>query len=66
MILFIYSWETHGGRAETQAEGEADSIAGSQMRDLIPGLQDYALGLKQALKHRATQGSPKVTFIMQY
>ena len=30
--------------AETQAEGEAGTIAGSPTWDSIPGLQDQALG----------------------
>ena len=30
---------------------------GSLMWDLIPGLQDHALGQRQALNHCATQGS---------
>ena len=35
--------------AETQAEGEAGSIAGIPTQDSIPGLQDHALGQRQAL-----------------
>ena len=35
--------------AETQAEGEADSNAGSPTRDLIPGLQDQALSQRRRL-----------------
>ena len=34
------------------------------MRDLIPGLQDRALGQRQAPNRCATQGSPDYVFIM--
>ena len=35
--------------AETQAEGEAGSMQGARRGDWIPGLQDDALGQRQAL-----------------
>ena len=43
--------------AETQAEGEEAPRTGSPMWDLIPGLQDRALGQRQAPNRCATQGS---------
>ena len=43
--------------AETQAEGEAAPCTGSPMWDSIPGLQDRALGQRQAPNRCATQGS---------
>ena len=48
--------------AETQAEGEAGSMHRSPMWDSIPGLQDRALGQRQALNRCATQGSPWISF----
>ena len=53
-ILFIYSWEKE---VETQAEGEAGSIAGSPTWNSIPGLQDHALSLRQMLNRWAIQAS---------
>ena len=35
---------------------------GSSMWDLIPGLQDHALGQRQAPNRCATQGSPRIFF----
>ena len=54
--------EGEGGRerereAETQAEGEAGSMHRSPTWDSIPGLQDRALGQRQAPNRYATQGS---------
>ena len=43
--------------AETQAEGEAGSMHREPMWDSIPGLQDRALGQRQAPNGCATQGS---------
>ena len=42
--------------AETQAEGEAGSMPEPDV-DSIPGLQDPALGQRQAPNRCATQGS---------
>ena len=47
---------------ETQAEGEAGSMHPEPMWDSIPGLQDHALGQRQALNCCATQGSRKCSF----
>ena len=44
--------------AETQAEGEAGSMHWEPMWDSIPGLQDCALGQRQAPNRCATQESP--------
>ena len=35
---------------------------GSWMWDSIPGLQDHALGQRQALNRCTTQGSPRIIF----
>ena len=47
--------------AETQAEGEAGpmpgALRGTRSWDLIPGLEDRALGQRQTLNRWATQGS---------
>ena len=43
--------------AETQAEGEAGSMHREPMWDSIPGLQDRALGQRQAPNRCTTQGS---------
>ena len=51
--------------AETQAEGEAGSMhrePRSLTWDSIPGLQDRALGQRQAPNRCATQGSPSECF----
>ena len=53
-ILFIYSWETHRERGR----GRSRLHAGSLTWDLIPELQDNALGQRQALNCWATQGFP--------
>ena len=45
--------------AETQAEREAGSMHWETMWDSIPGLQDRALGQRQAPNRWATQGPPK-------
>ena len=50
--LFLFIHDRHREReAETQAEGEAGSTL---------GLQDCALGQRQARNRGATQGSPRV------
>ena len=50
--LFIHRNAERERGPETQAEGEADSMPGARRgtrsRDSIPGLQDYALGQRQA------------------
>ncbi|MEQ1359171.1 hypothetical protein ABLW26_22930, partial [Salmonella enterica] len=62
-LYFIYLFMTDTERkreAETQAEGEAEKQApctGSPTWDSIPGLQDRALGQRQAPNRCATQGS---------
>ena len=48
--------------AETQAEGEAGSMHREPTWDSIPGLQDHALGQRQAPNRCATQGSLVVFF----
>ena len=48
--------------AETQAEGEAGSMRREPDVGSIPGLQDRALGQRQALNHCATQGSLSILY----
>ena len=45
-----------------QREKQAPCI-GSPMWDWIPGLQDRALGQRQALNHCASQGSPMCSIL---
>ena len=68
---FLFIYDSHRERerereAETQAEGEAGSCTGSPTWDSIPGLQDRALGQRQAPNHCAIQGSPQSYFLMGY
>ena len=46
-ILFIYSRETQIERGRDTGRGRSRLHAGSPMWDLIPGLQDHALGRRQ-------------------
>ena len=48
-LNFIYSWDTQR-EAETQAEGEAGSLQGNLMWNLIPGPRDHHLSQRQMLK----------------
>ena len=61
-ILFIYSWETHTHththRGRDTGRGRSRLHTWSPMWDLVPGLQDHALGWSQALNCWATQGFP--------
>ena len=52
---FMKEREREGGR--DTGRGRSRLHAGSLMWDSIPGLQDYALGQRQALNHWATQVS---------
>ena len=62
-IFYLFINERHTERereAQTQAKGEeAGSMQGARRgtRDSIPGLQDHALGRRQALNRCTTQGS---------
>ena len=61
-FLNLFMYDSHRERerereAETQREKQAP-CNGSSMWDSIPGLQDRALGQRQALNCCATQGSP--------
>ena len=47
------------GEAHRQREKQAP-CTGSPTWDSIPGLQDHALGQRQAPNHCATQGSPYI------
>ena len=58
--FYLFTHERHRERereAETQGEGEAGSVQ-STIWDSILGLQDHALGQRQALNLWATQGTP--------
>ena len=57
MYLFIYLFIYDGGCRDTGGR-RSRLHAGSPMWDSIPGLQDHALGQRQALNRWATQGSP--------
>ena len=53
IYLFIYDRERDRGGGRSRLH------AGSPMRDSIPGLQDRALGQRQAPNRCTTQGSPQ-------
>ena len=52
IYLFMRNTERERGRGRSRLH------SGSPTRDSIPGLQDHALGQRQALNGRAIQGSP--------
>ena len=65
LYLFIHEKHTHRER-EREAQrhrGRSRLHAGSPMWDSIPGLQDHALGRRQAPNCQATQGSLKILFL---
>ena len=56
---FIYLFiDTRTHRGRDTGRGRSRLHAGSLMWDWIPGLQDHALGRREALNHWATLGSP--------
>ena len=57
-ILFIYSWETLRERGRDIGRGRRKLTSRSPMQDLIPALQDHALGRRQVPNLWATQMSP--------
>ena len=59
MIVIVTERERE---AETQAEGEAGSMHREPDVGFDPGLQDHALGQRQAPNHCATQGSHSFPF----
>ena len=59
-FLFIYDSHTERERGRDTGRGRSRLHAGSPTWDSIPGLQDRALGQRQAPNHCATQGSPWV------
>ena len=61
---FLFIYYSHREReAETKAEGEKQApCTGSPTWDSIPGLQDRALGQRQAPNRCATQGSQNTSF----
>ena len=64
LSLFFF-YDSHRERereAETQAEGEAGSMHREPDVGFDPGLQDRALGQRQAPNRCATQGSLKASF----
>ena len=62
-FYLIYDSHTEREReAETQAEEKQAPCTGSPTWDSIPGLQDRALGQRQAPNPCATQGSLKFLF----
>ena len=67
--LFIHETHTHTHihthterereRRRDTGRGRSRLHAGSPMWDSIPGLQDHALGLRQALNHLSHPGIPE-------
>ena len=58
-ILFIHERERERERGRDTGRERSRLHARSPMWDSIPGLQDHALGQRQALNLWATQGSPQ-------
>ena len=56
--LFIHERHRERERGRDTGRGRRRLHAGSLKQDSIPGLQDHALGRRQALNCWATQGSP--------
>ena len=52
-------------RGRDTSRGRSRLHAGSPMQDLIPGLQNHALGWRQALNHWDTQGFPQHLFFLE-
>ena len=63
--LFMRDRERERKR-EAEAQRKSKLHAGSLMRDSILGLQDHALGWRQAPNRWATQGSPSFSFFKKY
>ena len=61
IYIFMRDTEREGGR--DTGRGRSRLHPGSPMWDSIPGLQDHALGQRQAPNHQATQGSPSDGFM---
>ena len=58
--MIVTERERERERGRDTGRGRSRLHAGSPTWDSIPGLQDRALGQKQALNRCATQGSPSV------
>ena len=66
-FLFIYDSHRERERQRHRQREKQAPFTGSPMWDSIPGLQDRALGQRQALNRCATQGSPKMwTFVTDF
>ena len=65
-ILFIYSWETHTHRGRDTGRGRSRLQTGSPTWDSIPGLQDHALGQREALNCWAPQASLNFYFLINH
>ena len=63
IYLFMIVTERERGRQRHRQREKQAPRTGSLMWDSIPGLQDHALGQRQAPNHCATQGSPPAPFI---
>ena len=61
--LFMIVTERERERQRHRQREKQAPCTGSPMWDSIPGLQDRALGQRQALNHCATQGSQKQIFL---
>ena len=53
-------------RGRDTGRGRSRLHAGSPMWDSIPGLQNHALGRRQALNHWATEGFPLYTILLKH
>ena len=68
LFLFLF-WRFYlfrRQRGEDPGRGKSRLHAGSPTRDLIPGLQDQALGQRQAPNRWATQGSPIISHLRYF
>ena len=61
--LFIHERHTHTQRQRHRQREKQAPYTGSPMWDSIPGLQDRALGQRQALNRCATQGYPDFIYL---
>ena len=57
--------DTHR-EAETQAEGEADTLWGAYCQDSVPRARDQDLSQRQALNHWGTQAPQDFVFYSQW
>ena len=63
-FLFIYDSHRERERQRHRQREKQAPCTGSPMWDSIPGLQDRALGQRQALNRCATQGSHEISIFL--